>query len=229
MKKIIFGIFAHPDDEAFTGVAGALLLEVQAGTELHLILLTDGAAGTNPDALPNLGEERLEEWRAAGELLGAASVHHFGYADGQLNNEIMTEAGARAMELARGILATAPVDATVEFITLDLNGYTGHIDHIVAARTAAWVFYRLKATDSRLSRIRFACLPEQLAPQQNTDWIFMEKGRSPQEVDETIDARGLRDQIAAIVQTHHTQRADGQAYMASAGDSLGMGYFIVRH
>ena len=36
MKKIIFGIFAHPDDEAF-GPSGTLLLETRSGTELHLI------------------------------------------------------------------------------------------------------------------------------------------------------------------------------------------------
>ncbi len=229
MNKIIFGIFAHPDDEAFTGAAGALLQATRAGAELHLVTLTDGGAGANPDNLQNLGEVRLQEWREAGELLGAASMQHLGYADGQLNNEVMVEIGQRLVEFVTATLAKAPVDATVEFVTLDLNGYTGHIDHIVAARAAAWAFYRLKATDSRLSKIRFACLPEQLVPQPNTDWVFMEKGRSPQEIGETVDARGLRDEIIAIVNAHHTQRADGQRYLAMAGDSLGMGYFIVRH
>ena len=59
MQKILFGIFAHPDDEAFGPVA-ALLDEVEKGTELHLITLTGGENGTNPDNLDNLGEVRLQ-------------------------------------------------------------------------------------------------------------------------------------------------------------------------
>ena len=49
MKRVIFGIFAHPDDEAF-GPSGTLLMETKAGTELHLITLTLGEAGITQTA-----------------------------------------------------------------------------------------------------------------------------------------------------------------------------------
>jgi len=136
MKKIIVGIFAHPDDEAF-GPAGTLLQETKNGTELHLITLTAGDAGTNPDNVPDLGAVRLQEWKAAGGLLGAKSMEFFGYKDGQLNNNSMIEIGHRIIRHVQEILAEAPADTTVEFMSLDLNGYTGHIDHIVAARAAS--------------------------------------------------------------------------------------------
>jgi LmbE family N-acetylglucosaminyl deacetylase len=227
MKKNIFGIFAHPDDEAF-GPAGTLLSETRSGTELHLMTLTNGDAGTNPDNLENLGEERLNEWREAAKLLGAKSTRFLGYRDGELNNKDMIEVQQHIMAIISSILASLPIDAEVEFMTLDLNGYTGHIDHIITARAACFAFFKLKQTDARLTRIRFACLPEQQYPVDNTDWVYMEAGRTPNEIDETIDARSLRSDILEIMEAHHTQRADCEAAIKSQGANLGLNHFIVK-
>jgi len=227
MRKIIFGIFAHPDDEAF-GPCGALLRETKNGAELHLVTLTNGDAGTNPDYVPDLGEVRLQEWKRAGALLGAKSMHHFDYKDGELNNKLMIEASQRLLDVIRPVLAVAPDNVVVEFVTLDLNGYTGHIDHIVAARSACFAYYTLKKTDSRLAAIKFACIPEMLAPEINTSWLFMEAGRTLEEINETVDARELRDDILEIMQSHRTQRQDYEFNVKSQGDNLGLNYFIVR-
>ncbi len=228
MKKIIFGVFAHPDDEAF-GPAGSLLLETRNGTDLHLICLTDGSAGTNPDNLPNLGEVRLQEWQAAGSLLGASSMHHLGYEDGKLNNLSMLEIADRLVELVKDTLKDTPEDIFIEFMTLDLNGYTGHIDHIVAARAAALAFYRLKRNDTRFDHIRFACFSEKDLPQENIDWIYMEAGHTPEEIQQTVDARSLRDDILQIMRSHHTQRADYESVIKNQGERLGLNYFVVKY
>jgi len=227
MKKIIFGIFAHPDDEAF-GPAGTLLKEVKNGAVLHLITFTVGDAGTNPDHVKNLGEVREKEWRTAGDRLGATSMHFLGYKDGQLNNQTMIEASNKIMEILSNQIKDTPADVEIEFMGLDLNGYTGHIDHIVATRTACFVFYRLKKQDSRFTRIRLACMPSSLVPTANTDWIYMEAGRTPSEVDEIIDARELRDDILNVMDAHNSQRADRDATIKSQGANLGLNYFIVK-
>lgn len=227
MKKIIFGIFAHPDDEAF-GPAGTLINEVQSGTELHLICFTPGDAGTNPDNAVNLGEVREQEWRKAGALIGASSMHLLGYRDGHLDNQIMIEAANRITAIVRDVVDQAPTDSVIEFMSLDLNGYTGHIDHIVAARTACQVFYRFKSDDERFTRIRLACLPRSIIPVINTDWIFAEAGRTNDEINETIDARHQRDTIMQVMDAHHSQRADRDYTLKSQGDTLGLNYFIVR-
>lgn len=226
MKKIIFGIFAHPDDEAF-GPSGTLLLETRAGAELHLITLTVGDAGTNPDKHPDLGAVRLAEWQTAGQLMGATSMNFLGYADGQLNNNTMIEAGQKIIELITSIIETADKDTIIEFMTSDLNGISGHIDHIVAARAACWAFYRLKASDNRLTRIRLACIPHQMLPSSNTNWLYMESGRPDDAIGEVVDARHLRDDIIAIMRSHYTQRGDGEGHIKQRGDSLGLNYFIV--
>lgn len=227
MKKIIFGIFAHPDDEAF-GPSGTLLLETRAGTDLHLITLTIGDAGTNPDNHPDLGAVRLQEWRAAGKLIGAKSMHFLGYKDGALNNQTMIEAGQKIVELVTDILKTSDPEAVIEFMTIDTNGISGHIDHIVAARAACWAFYRLKANDKRFLRIRLACIPHELLPTANTHWLYMEPGRLPEEIGEIIDARECHDDIVAIMRAHHTQRGDGESHIAQRGTSLGLNYFMTR-
>lgn len=227
MKKIIFGIFAHPDDEAF-GPAGTLLMETKAGTELHLITLTTGQAGTNLDNHPDLGAIREQEWRAAGSLLGATHMHSLGFMDGELNNIAMIQAAEKidAIVTATTNERTDPIE--IEFMTIDTNGITGHIDHIVAARAACLVFYRRKAEDDRFSRIRLACLPLHHLPAINTTWLYMEAGHTDSEIDEAVDARHLREEIIAVMRTHHTQRTDYEANLARQGEALGMNYFIVK-
>lgn len=225
MKKIIFGVFAHPDDEAFVA-AGALLTATRAGTELHLISLTNGSGGTNPDNYPDLGLARLKEWQQSGELLGATGMHHLGFIDGELTNKDMIEATRQIKLTIEDVLEGASEPYEAEILTFDLNGITGHIDHIVASRAASQVFYTLKSTNPQMVRLRYICLPQKLYPAVNTDWIFMEPGRAPAEITEVIDARSLRDDILAVMRAHHSQRSDMEAMVKSQGDDLGLYYFI---
>lgn len=227
MKKIIFAVFAHPDDEAFT-TAGALLAETRAGTELHLISLTSGSDGANPDNYPDLGLARLKEWQQAGKLLGATGMHHLGFIDGELTNKGMIEATRQIKTTIEEILKKANEPYEAEIITFDITGVTGHIDHIVASRAASQVFYTLKPSNPSFTRLRYICLPQKLYPTINTDWVYMDAGRTPAEVSEIIDARPLRDDILAVMSAHHSQRSDMEAMVKSQGDDLGLYYFIVK-
>lgn len=224
MKKIIIGIFAHPDDEAF-GPCGTLLLESKAGNDLHLITLTGGENGTNPGGENDLGSVRLDEWHKAGQLLGAQSMHHLGYVDGMLGNLAMIEITSKLEVLIANIIKDAPTDSQIEFISLDLGGYTGHIDHIVAARAAALTFYRLKANDQRFTRVRLACQPRKRFPISNIDWIYMDAGRTESEISETVDAREHYEQIDEIMRCHQSQVADYNM-IKKLGDQVAINYFI---
>lgn len=227
MKKIIFGIFAHPDDEAI-GPAGTLLLEAKAGTEIHLITLTAGESGMNPDNHADLGAVRLEEWHRAGSLIGATTMQHLGYEDGKLGNQTMLEIAEKIEGSVRSVLAETIEDTEVEFIAFDLNGLTGHIDHIVASRAACLVYYRLKPHEPRLERIRLFCLPRETHPDPDVSWVYMEPGRGKGEIGVTVDARELRDEIIGIVRTHHTQRSDGERHIEHSGDTLGLEHFVIK-
>jgi LmbE family N-acetylglucosaminyl deacetylase len=155
-------------------------------------------------------------------------MQFLGYKDGTLSNLDMIKICKQLTDLISAVVQHEPKDTVVELMSLDLNGLTGHIDHIVAARSACYAFYHLKEHDARFSRIRLACIPENQAATHNTSWLFMEAGRSKREIDETVDATAHQDQLRAIVQAHHTQRSDGKKYLQTVGDNLGMNYFIVK-
>lgn len=227
MKKIIIGVFAHPDDEAF-GPSGTLLLETKAGAELHLITLTAGEAGMNPDNLPDLATARLKEWHRAGELIGTAEQYHLGYIDGTLNNLDHLTIADEIMRITEAVLdGIAHDNVVVEFMSMDLNGVTGHIDHVVAARSACLAFYRLKQKGFPLDKIRLICLPETRSRRINTDFVFMEAGRKPNEIDEIVDARDYIKEVIEIMKCHHTQRGDYENHIAALGDNVALNHFIV--
>ena len=226
MKKVIFGIFAHPDDEAF-GPSGALLMETKAGNDVHLITLTLGDAGTNPDNVPDLAAVRDGEWREAGSLMGAKSMHFLGYKDGQLNNLAMLEIHDRLLTLIRDIVSGETEEIEIELMSMDTNGTSGHIDHIVAGRSACYVFYKLRETDQRVTRLRLSAIPKSYLPGSNTHWLYMDAGREDSEIGEITDAREHRDEIIAIMRTHHSQRGDGESHIKNRGDDIGLCHFIV--
>lgn len=226
MKKMLFAIFAHPDDEAF-GPSGALLMESRQGTEVHMVLLTPGDAGLNPDNVPDLASVRLDEWRASGKLIGAAGQHFLGYKDGELHNKHLETIGRQLVDL---ITNTVDDNTTeIEIMTNDTNGVTGHIDHIVAARAALFAFYRLKQTDSRVTQIRLSCLPRSQSPGPSVSWIYADPGRKPEEIDQTVDARQYQSEILKIMKTHHSQREDCQQHLKNGLEEIGLYHFIVKH
>ncbi len=226
MKKLLFGIFAHPDDEAF-GPCGTLLQEVSNGTELHLYTLTLGEAGQNPDNVPNLGEVREAEWHAAGTKLGANSLQTLRYPDGHLDNIAMQTVSTKLLSDIRDLVSRHSDSIEVEFITLDPNGLTGHIDHIVAARSASYVFHHLKRQGLPLTRIRYYCSSDTQLPEPSIDWIYADKGHADKEISETIDARARRAEILDIMSEHRSQRADYDYVVAKRGDDIGLDHFLV--
>lgn len=85
-------IGAHPDDVEF-GAGATLAGWADAGTEIHLLVLTDGSKGTwNPDEdVPALVARRRNEARAAAATLAHATVHFGGFVDGELISDIATQ------------------------------------------------------------------------------------------------------------------------------------------
>lgn len=228
MGKIIFGIFAHPDDEAFL-TAGTLLQEVNDGSELHLVCLTDGCGkhSMNPDNVSDLSETRLEEWHNAGKLIGVKNQHCFKYVDGNLNNDDHIEITERIVNMVKDTV-DKDSDKQIEFISMDTNGITGHIDHIVAARSALLAYYRLKMEGFPVTRVRLACLAEEDFADINTSWTLREPGRSSDEIDETVDARDQYDRVCEIMRAHHSQRSDADEWINKLGDRVAINHFIVR-
>lgn len=201
MKKIIFGIFAHPDDEAF-GPSGTLLNLQDEGYDIHLILLTDGDAGQNVDQVPDLAITRLSEWQKSAEILGASSTHALHYPDGALETISRREIGEKIQRIIYDVLEiyTEPVDYS--FMTLEPNGLTGHRDHIVASQITTKI-----AEQNEGVVVWYFCLDSSQAPLEDTAY-YQPQARPDSYITKRVDITAWLDDKYRMMDAHHSQRND---------------------
>jgi len=223
MKQILFGIFAHPDDEGF-GPSGTLIKMVENGVDVHLLCLTKGEAGINVDGLSDLGSVRSEEWRKAGELIGATSMKQFDFGDGQLCNALYHEIAGAVEAHVTATLEHYQEPTEVEFLTFDTTGMTGHLDHIAASMIATYVFLRQvqkpgQTAQAQFTRLRYFCLPPTRLD-NDTSFVYWPTGRTPETIDETVDVSAVFEKKLAVMRTHHSQRGDATMLLETLGDVM---------
>jgi len=204
MKKVLFGIFAHPDDEAF-GPSGTLLKLKDEGCDIHLILLTDGDAGVNIDNVPNLAATRLAEWQASAKLIGAASTRALHYCDGSLETIDSHELDENVHQIIAKIIDSYTDPVEVSFMTFEPNGLTGHNDHIAASKLASRMAKEFKAHETW-----YFCLDSTQAPLQDTAY-YEPRAREDSYITTRIDVSAWLDDKYRIIDTHVSQRLDGEA------------------
>lgn len=212
MKQVTVGIFAHPDDESF-GPSGTLLNMVQDGTDVHLLLITDGEAGTNPSNAPDLGKLRLDEWSRATELIGARSTAALHFPDGELSHSMHIAIGAALHAEMHRILESYAEPIELSIMTFDLLGLTGHLDHIAASYLATHQFYSLKydtPPNVTVKELWYYCLSREQAPNQEWTDYYMPIGRDDDFINRTIDVSQLLDRKIAVMDAHVSQAADAQ-------------------
>ncbi|MGZ8579767.1 MAG: PIG-L deacetylase family protein [Actinomycetota bacterium] len=127
------GIFAHPDD-AEIAAGGTLANWVEAGREVHLLVLTNGDRGSQDPKLDraDLASIRARETQEAADVLGLASVRILDVHDGDLVNTV--EAREQVVRRIREVRAESvlSVDPTAVFFQ---HVYYNHSDH----RNAGWI------------------------------------------------------------------------------------------
>jgi LmbE family N-acetylglucosaminyl deacetylase len=121
-------VIAHPDDESF-GLGAVIDQLTAAGTAVHVLCYTHGAASTVNETRADLHCAREDELRQAGAELGVASITLRDYPDGGL-------AGVPAGELASIALQAAARSGAGGLLVFDDTGVTGHPDHQAATRAA---------------------------------------------------------------------------------------------
>jgi LmbE family N-acetylglucosaminyl deacetylase len=147
-RRRLLAILAHPDDESF-GLGGTLARYVREGVEVHVCIVTDGAAGENDgdssgeEAAP-LAHVRRQELECACQALGVR-LHALDYRDsgmeGAPDNEhpdslYQADLDEVAHKLARVMCRLHPHVV----ITHDATGGYFHPDHIKVHRAVrrAW-------------------------------------------------------------------------------------------
>ncbi|MES2876747.1 MAG: PIG-L deacetylase family protein [Patescibacteria group bacterium] len=221
MKRVMVGIFAHPDDESF-GPSGTLIKLVQDGVDVHLLLITDGEAGANPSNTPDLGRQRLDEWSRATQLIGATSTAALHFPDGELSHGMHIAIGATLHAEMHRITESYAEPIELSLMTFDLLGLTGHLDHIASAYLATHQFYSLKydtPTNVTVSELWYYCLSQQQAPNQEWTDYYMPMGRDNDFINRVIDISDVLERKYTVMDAHVSQAHDAAA-QKQLGDKL---------
>lgn len=136
--RVLSGIYAHPDDETFSG-GGTYAKYAAAGVRCTIYCATDGDAGktsgVNVSSKEELGALRRKELDKARKILGIATVDFPGHPDGGLLKENGDEIVA---EIVRHIRR----EKSQVIITFGPEGAPNtHPDHRVISRAATAAFF----------------------------------------------------------------------------------------
>jgi Uncharacterized proteins, LmbE homologs len=132
--KRVLCIQPHPDDNEI-GMGGTMAYLADAGCEIHVLTITDGAQG-NRDHTASLEQTiktRREETEKAGRHLGVKHFYYLNEGDGTLNDIVGLS------EKIAGVIRQAQPE--VIFCPDPWLSYEGHYDHIVTGRAASNAFH----------------------------------------------------------------------------------------
>lgn len=127
-------LFAHPDDAEY--MCGGTVAEwTREGTEVHLVIVTDGSAGSNePGAVrAEISKVRKREQKAAAKVLGVKTVTFLDFPDGMLEVNLETrKAVTREVRRLRPEVVVAPDPSRLWY----RRQYINHADHRAAGELA---------------------------------------------------------------------------------------------
>lgn len=203
MKKTVFCVIAHPDDEAF-GPSGTLTLLAQVH-DVHVICVTDGASDPrfHPIGGKKLSDLRIEELRASAKALGVQHVHLLHFQDGTLNNNVYHEVAAKLTELVKEYTPSL-------LITTELRGVSGHLDHVAVAMITSYVYRENRSIDA----IWYNCVSEFVSSMMKDYFVFFPPGFKRDAVDMIVSVRRTFTKKVAAAKCHKTQYKDALRVIA---------------
>lgn len=213
-RKIIVGIFAHPDDEAF-GPGGTLATFAQ-NNDVYIICATSGesATGTTDE---NLGRERQEELRKSCAILGIKDIFFLEYVDGTLSNNVYHEIGEKVQK----ILEKLQPDV---LITFEPRGVSGHLDHIAMSMIAQFVFPKIPSAKKLMM---YCNTYERSLLMHNNYFIYYPYGYKDDEIDEVVDIADVWETKVKAMYEHKSQIHDIERILSHANNFPKKEYFLV--
>jgi mycothiol S-conjugate amidase len=167
-RLTLVGVFAHPDDESF-GSGGTLARYAAEGKDVHVIIATDGIAGSVEDATKLVSHETLAQVRStelsnAAVALGVTTIWSLPYRDSGMRR---TEANEHPDALIQQPIEklTQEIVSYIErlqpdvILTHDPFGGYGHPDHVRCCEAVTAAFHIVR---SRAGRNKLDHLPQKL-------------------------------------------------------------------
>ncbi len=147
----LLGVFAHPDDETF-GPGGTLAKYAASGAQVHVIIGTDGDAGSieeshRRDNERTLAQERMEELTNAALLLNVTTIWNLPFRDSGMRGSPDNDHPRALIRQPISQLVAELVDYMRRMrpqviITHDPFGGYGHPDHIRLSEAVTAAFYQ---------------------------------------------------------------------------------------
>ncbi|GGJ51202.1 PIG-L domain-containing protein [Deinococcus roseus] len=238
----LLALYAHPDDEAFSG--GVLAHYAKLGVDVHLICATRGESGkiTDPELehITDLGAQREQELRDSCAALGIHEPIFLGYHDSGRFERTQTENGSAFMHQdifeveakLRPYIESLNPDV---LLTFDPHGGYGHIDHLVIHRAVTALFYS-SGTPKRLFYnvlpVSFAERMAQTGINQNLDPKVY--GVSDATIAVKLDVSAVIEQKQASMKAHRSQMGANSRfakmppeYLEQMQESMKTEYFAV--
>lgn len=203
MDPCLLFVFAHPDDESFSGVGTAMEYAAR-GAKTALVTATRGECGKcgdppicTPEMLPSVRERELRE---AARIVGFDELHLLDYRDREL-------AEAPPEQIRRTLVSHIRRLKPAVVFTFDPNGFNVHPDHIAISRFVSDAIGA--AADPRW-------LPDEGAPHVVPRLLWtplvppweaalIERIEDSPAVDVAIDVGRWRERKAAALRAHRTQ------------------------
>jgi mycothiol S-conjugate amidase len=148
MNRSLLAVLAHPDDESY-GIGGTLARYAAEGVDVHVVIATDGAAGSVDvkwaGDRSRLTEVRMEELKAAARVLGV-KIHLLGYKDSgyigdSANDDPKSFMNVDLEEATRQVIKLIRELRPLVVVTHDETGGYFHPDHIRCCQITTPAFY----------------------------------------------------------------------------------------
>jgi LmbE family N-acetylglucosaminyl deacetylase len=198
----VLAVYAHPDD-ADVACGGTLAHWARSGSEVHLVICTDGGRGT-PDVSADpakLAETRATELAEAAQVIGLASHEVLGAADGELEDDRWLRSTLVERIRRHRPAAVFGHDPTAVFFGQE---YFNHRDH----RIAGWALLDALSPAAALPLY----FPEAGPPHQ-AGTVYLSGTLEP---DVWVDISTTVDVKVAAVECHRTQFAGSEGWAAEA-------------
>ncbi|MBI3620389.1 PIG-L family deacetylase [Candidatus Roizmanbacteria bacterium] len=196
-RKVVVGVFAHPDDEAFG--PGGSLAKFAKTDDVYVICATRGEAGMNhqPEKNVKLSAIRENELLESAKILGVKKVYFLDFADGTLCNNLYHQLAEKIELLLRRLRPEI-------LITFEPRGISGHIDHVTISLVTTFVFEKL----SFIKKLLYYCIVEKQRQRLTNYFIYFPPGYRLTEVDFVNDvAEEWATKVKAMF-THASQIKD---------------------
>lgn len=190
-KKIVC-VFAHPDDEVM-GPGGSIIHFLKEGCEVYLICVTSG----NADGNKKLGERRKKELQKSTQILGIKNknLYLLGFDDGSLNNNNYH----KVVEKIKKILLKIKPDT---LLTYNLNGVSGHLDHVAVSMQTSFLFERLNFVKQILYFTHLKSVKKLMG---NKYFVYFPDGLDKKDMDLTINVGPYLDTKIKAIKAHVSQ------------------------